>query len=153
MNICVWLKSHSNTWLNFIQKYHLCLFWIEWWVMVVEEVDLEGWVDGWTDGWNDGWMDEWTEGWANGGIYGNMKVKVGQWPKFNVNIIKSLIKVTPNLKTQMFLISSFSYLCLIHWIQVLSREWRCSWSSADRRFSNYIWVIQQFYCLLRCDSY
>ena len=25
--------------------------------------------------------------------------------------------------------------------QVLSREWRCSWSSADRRCSNYIWVI------------
>ena len=25
--------------------------------------------------------------------------------------------------------------------QVLNREWRCSWSSADRRCSNYIWVI------------
>ena len=24
---------------------------------------------------------------------------------------------------------------------MLSREWRCSWSSADRRCSNYIWVI------------
>ena len=29
----------------------------------------------------------------------------------------------------------------IHWNQVLSREWRCSWSSADRRCSNYIWII------------
>ena len=27
---------------------------------------------------------------------------------------------------------------------VLSREWRCSWSSADRRCSNYIWVIDNF---------
>ena len=24
------------------------------------------------------------------------------------------------------------------------REWRCSWSSADRRCSNYIWVIGEF---------
>ena len=24
------------------------------------------------------------------------------------------------------------------------REWRCSWSSADRRCSNYIWVIKNF---------
>ena len=28
----------------------------------------------------------------------------------------------------------------IRWSQVLSWEWRCSWSSADRRCSNYIWV-------------
>ena len=34
-----------------------------------------------------------------------------------------------------------SCLCRIHWSQVLSREWRCSWSSADRWYSNYIWVI------------
>ena len=26
----------------------------------------------------------------------------------------------------------------------LSREWRCSWSSADRQCSNYIWVISNF---------
>ena len=36
---------------------------------------------------------------------------------------------------------SCSYLCRIPWSQMLSREWRCSWSSADRRCSNYIWVI------------
>ena len=35
-------------------------------------------------------------------------------------------------------VSSNSCICPI---QVLSREWRCSWSSADRRCSNYIWVI------------
>ena len=28
--------------------------------------------------------------------------------------------------------------------QMLSRKWRCSWSSADRRCSNYIWVINNF---------
>ena len=44
----------------------------------------------------------------------------------------------------MFLVSFCSGLCTIHWSQVLSREWRCSWSSADRRCSNYIWVINNF---------
>ena len=44
----------------------------------------------------------------------------------------------------MILISSCICLCSIHWSQVLSREWRCSWSSADRRCSNYIWVINNF---------
>ena len=44
----------------------------------------------------------------------------------------------------MFLISSCSCLCPIQWSQVLSQEWRCSWSSADRRCSNYIWVINNF---------
>ena len=44
----------------------------------------------------------------------------------------------------MSLVSSCSCLCPIHWNQVLSWEWRCSWSSADRRCSNYIWVINDF---------
>ena len=35
-----------------------------------------------------------------------------------------------------------SCLCPIHWIQLLSRKWECCWSSADRRHSNYIWVIK-----------
>ena len=35
-------------------------------------------------------------------------------------------------------------LCPIHWSQMLSWEWKCSWSSADRRCSNYIWVINNF---------
>ena len=38
-----------------------------------------------------------------------------------------------HIKSQLF--------CPIHWSHVLSREWRCGWSSADRRCSNYIWVI------------
>ena len=44
----------------------------------------------------------------------------------------------------MFLVSPCSCLRSIHWSQVLSWEWRCSWSSADRRCSNYIWVINNF---------
>ena len=41
----------------------------------------------------------------------------------------------------MILVSSCICLCPFYWSRVLSREWRCSWSSADRRCSNYIWVI------------
>ena len=41
----------------------------------------------------------------------------------------------------MLLVSSCSCLYPIRWSQELSWEWRCSWSSADRRCSNYIWVI------------
>ena len=44
----------------------------------------------------------------------------------------------------MFLVSSCSCLRSINWSHVLSWEWRCSWSSADRRCSNYIWVINNF---------
>ena len=54
-----------------------------------------------------------------------------------------------NLKTQMFLVSSCSCLYPNHWRQVLSREWRFSWGT-DRRCSNYIWVISNFNCLLKC---
>ena len=43
----------------------------------------------------------------------------------------------------MILVSSCSCLCPIHWSQVLSRGWRCSWSSTDRWCSNYIWVINR----------
>ena len=31
---------------------------------------------------------------------------------------------------------------------MLNREWRCSWSSADRQCSNYIWVINKFIACL-----
>ena len=54
----------------------------------------------------------------------------------------------------MFLVSSCSCLSLIHWSQALNWEWRWSWSSANRRGSNYIWMInKQVNCLLRCDLY
>ena len=55
--------------------------------------------------------------------------------------VKPLIQVAPNTKTEMFLVSSCNYLCQIHWSEVLSREWRCSWSSADRRCVIFTWVI------------
>ena len=53
----------------------------------------------------------------------------------------------------MFLVSSRTCLCTIHWTQVLNREWRCSWSSADRRCSNYIWVINNFIAYLKGATY
>ena len=59
----------------------------------------------------------------------------------SLSSVKSLIQGAPNPKTEMILISSCSRLCPIHWSHVLSREWRYSWSSADRRCSKYIWVI------------
>ena len=54
--------------------------------------------------------------------------------------IKPAINGTPNPKTW----QSCSCLCPNHWNQVFLRDWRCSWSSADRRCSNYIWVINNF---------
>ena len=72
-----------------------------------------------------------------------------EWPPccrwcFQIESIKitSMKKeiVTSNHITSMFLISSCRCLCPIHWSQVLSREWRCSWSSASKRCSNYIWI-------------
>ena len=35
---------------------------------------------------------------------------------------------------------------------LFSREWRCNWSSADRRCSNYIWVINNF-TAYKCAAY
>ena len=58
--------------------------------------------------------------------------------------VNSLISGAPHPKTEMFLVSPCSCLCPIHWSQVLSREWRCTWSSAGRRCSNYIRVINKF---------
>ena len=44
----------------------------------------------------------------------------------------------------MSLVSSCSCLCSIYWSQVLSHEWRYSWSSADRRCFNYIGAVNIF---------
>ena len=44
----------------------------------------------------------------------------------------------------MFLVLPCCWLCPIHWSHVLSWEWRCSWSSTDRRCSYYVWVINNF---------
>ena len=56
---------------------------------------------------------------------------------------------TPNIRRTnpqniMFLVSFFTVFCLIHWGWVLSREWRWSLSSTDKRCSNYNWVINNF---------
>ena len=50
----------------------------------------------------------------------------------------------PNLKIQILLESACSGLCATYWSQVLSGEWRCSWSSADRQCSNCIWLINNW---------
>ena len=79
-------------------------------------------------------------------VWSNQTADVGisglGWSLFLIITIKPLIWGTPNSKTQMFLVLSSSGLWSIHWSQVLSWEWRCSWSSADRWCSNYIWVIK-----------
>ena len=73
-----------------------------------------------------------------------MAVAPYTWYRFTV---KPRILDAPNPKTEMILImliSSWSCRCQIHWSHVFSREWRCSWSSADWRCSNYICVINSF---------
>ena len=37
------------------------------------------------------------------------------------------------------------FLYTIHLSQVLGREWRCSWSSAYKRCSKYIWVVNNYF--------
>ena len=59
--------------------------------------------------------------------------------------VKSPIWGAPNTKTVMFLVAQY-----IH-NQVLSGKWRCSWSSADRRCSNYIWVIDNLIAYWRAS--
>ena len=51
---------------------------------------------------------------------------------------------SPNAGLMLYSTTAIYCLCPIHWSQLLSWEWRCSWSSADRRCSNYIWVINNF---------
>ena len=63
------------------------------------------------------------------------------WKRRGLSTVKSLIEDAPNPKTQMLLESACSCLRATYWSQVLSGEWRRSWSSADRRCSNYIWLI------------
>ena len=80
-----------------------------------------------TDCWNDNLRSRWSR---------------QSWYRDNYRKTSS-IRLTKS-KKYIFPVSSCRCLCLIHWSQVLSREWRCSWSSADRRCSNFIWVINKF---------
>ena len=52
----------------------------------------------------------------------------------------------------MFPFLSCSCLWPIHWSHVSSREWRCSWGSADRQCSKLHLSDLQVYCLLRCGA-
>ena len=54
----------------------------------------------------------------------------------------------------MILLSSCGRLCPILWSQVLSREWRCSWSSADSQAMLQLHLSdRQFNWVLRCVLY
>ena len=59
------------------------------------------------------------------------------------NSIYRKISNISSTKSPNLTVSRLVLQCLwpIQWSQVLSRELRCSWSRADRRCSNYIWVI------------
>ena len=88
---------------------------------------------------NDGWRARvlFFLGWRNRHV----------WKVYSV--IRMYYRKTSNIsriKSQNLNVSCIPCSCLrsIHWSQVLSWEWRCSWSSADRRCSNYIWVINNF---------
>ena len=80
-------------------------------------------------------------GWKQGNSYTTLPVSCG---RIVDNTVKFPILDALNHKTWMFLLSSHSCLCTIYWSKVLSQEWRCNWSSADRRSSKYIWVINNF---------
>ena len=73
------------------------------------------------------------------GVYASV-----HWVIFGQCTVKSLISAHLILDFKYLLSLFFICLCPIHWSQVLRREWRWSWSNADRRCSNYIWVIDNF---------
>ena len=56
-------------------------------------------------------------------------------------VYRQVSNISRTKSQDLLLVSSCSCLYPIRWSQVLSWEWRCSWSSADRRCTNYIWVI------------
>ena len=63
-------------------------------------------------------------------------------PSYSTYTDKPLIQAAPNLLSYIFIASFCSY--QIYWSYGLSQECRCSWGRADRRCSNYIWVINNF---------
>ena len=58
------------------------------------------------------------------------------WDRFTLLLLKQNFRQIPHIRRTKTPNLNVSRLFL-----QLSREWRCSWSSADRRCSNYIWVI------------
>ena len=59
----------------------------------------------------------------------------------HIRCISSWIEFHNHVTRYAGICSSCICLCPIQWSQLLSREWRCSWSNTCRRCSNYIWVI------------
>ena len=81
----------------------------------------------------------------NGLIHQIEKLKVRMQERNFKHFRKEIYRQTSNIshtKSENFNVSHLVW--PIQWSQVLSWEWRCSWSSADRRCSNYIWVIDNF---------
>ena len=72
----------------------------------------------------------------------NVEIHVEWGMEFNIPrktfTIKALIQHPSNPNTKTIIASSCSYLCAMHWSQLLSRAWKCSW------ISSYIWVINTF---------
>ena len=68
------------------------------------------------------------------------------WGQFRVKSEYRQVSNIRRTKSQhlKYSLLSCDFLCQIPWSQMLSREWRCSWSSANRQCSNYIWVIDNF---------
>ena len=92
----------------------------------------------------------WTKCWAEIDIHLSIScMNITIWYSTNVDrnivICNTIYHQTSNIRhTKSLNLSSCSCHCPIHWNQVLSQEWRCSWRSANRRCSNYIWVINNF---------
>ena len=70
-------------------------------------------------------------------------IKHGIFSMVNHIYLPSSLQYKPH-QIPSFLVLSCGCLYRIPWSQMLSREWRCIWCSADTRCSNYIWVIDNF---------
>ena len=77
------------------------------------------------------------------------------WTTWAISVLKndrkhkysqtSIIRCTKSPKLIVSNVSSCSCLCAIHWNQVLSQEWRFSWSIACRCCSNFICMIKNLF--------
>ena len=72
-------------------------------------------------------------------------------------VLKMIYRKISNIRHTNFPNLNFSrlglYLSLpVYWSQVLNGKWRCSWSSANRWCSNYIWVINNLIAYYSASS-
>ena len=78
-------------------------------------------------------------------LHWNQKTRTSPFIAPYIAMICSFLIYRTNTNTQnCFSSRLLVFLCPIHWSQVLSQEWKCSWSSADKRCSDYIWVNNLF---------